>query len=111
MNVICLLEARDSLVIYSKVLIAQSLIVVYLPLILIQIQTFIKDFNRSFVSTKQVKGSAELLKIVKVSWIEQMALFEKFKTFMDVSFDSQDQCFSIQGILTFVLGFMKLLFY
>lgn len=37
--------------------------------------------------------------------VEQMALFEKVKAVMDITFDSEYQCFEIKRILTFVAFF------
>ena len=72
-------EVGNRLIINSQEFVRQTLIEHHLPVLAIDTQHFIKNFDGSLMPSKQVKTPTELLKVLRISWVQQMTLLKEFK--------------------------------
>ena len=84
-------KVRDSFVIDTQKLIAETFIEVHLPVIAIEVDTLVKDLYSGLMAPDQVQRTSKLLEIITVNWVEQVALFEQLERFVDFSLDPQNE--------------------
>ena len=90
-NDIGLGKVRDSFIIDTQELIAETFIEVYLPVVAIEVDTLVKDLYSGLMAPDQVQRTSKLLEIITVNWVEQVALFEQLERFVDFSLDPQNE--------------------
>ena len=78
-------EVGDGLVVDSQELVAQTFIEEDFPVFVVEVEALVEDLDRRLVPANQVERTAELLQVVAVNRVQQVALLEELERFVDLA--------------------------